>query len=138
MNNLISVNHSIGQLTYHIEFCPKYRYNMFKQDDIKKDCEAILRNIAGRNKIGIIEIAVCDDHVHMVVSLRPAMSLSQAEHRLKGASAYELFRMHPNFRKRYPQGHFWSPGTFHRSVGDTDLETVTHYVQKQKTLFDFN
>ena len=60
------------------------------------------------------------------------MSVSKALHLLKGASANELFKRKPQFRKRYPRGHFWSPGKFYRIAGDADLETVTKYVQNQR------
>jgi Transposase and inactivated derivatives len=62
------------------------------------------------------------------------MSVSEAFRLLKGASSYRLFRKKPNFRKRYPRGHFWSPGKFYRSVGDADLETTRNYVRNQKTV----
>jgi len=41
---------------------------------------------------------------------------------LKGRSAYELFKKHPNLRLRYPKGHFWSRGSFDRTIG-VDIET---------------
>ena len=72
------------------------------------------------------------DHLHMVVALPPTMSVSKALHLLKGASARELFKRKPNFRLRYPKGHFWSPGKFYRTVGDTDAETVIGYVRDHR------
>ena len=60
------------------------------------------------------------------------MSVSQALHLLKGASARELLKQKSNFRRRYPKGHFWSPGKFYRTVGDADTETVMQYVRDQR------
>jgi len=129
---LISGSHSVGQNLYHLEWCPKYRYNMFKREENKKLCEEILREVAERHKIEITELSVMPDHIHTVVGIPPTMSVSQAFHLLKGASSRELFKQKPNFRKRYPQGHFWSPGKFYRSVGDADVETVIQYVRDQR------
>ena len=129
---LVSGSHSIGQNLCHLEWCPKYRYNMFKQEENKKLCEEILEEVAERHKIKIEEMSVMPDHVHMVAGIPPTMSVSQALHLLKGASARELFKQKPNFRKRYPKGHFWSPGKFYRSVGDADTETVMQYVRDQR------
>ena len=129
---LISGSHSIGQNMYHLEWCPKYRYNMLRKQENKNLCEQILKNVAKRHKIKITELSVMPDHIHVMVSLPPTMSVSKAFHLLKGASAYELFKKKPNFRRRYPRGHFWSPGKFYRSVGDMDLETVTNYVVNQR------
>jgi len=105
---------------------------MFKQEENKKLCEEILEEVAERHKIKIEEMSVMSDHVHMVAEIPPTMSVSQALHLLKGASARELFKQKPNFRKRYPKGHFWSPGKFYRSVGDADTETIMQYVRDQR------
>ena len=105
---------------------------MLRKQENKNLCEQILRNVAARHKIEITELSVMSDHIHVMVSLPPTMSVSKAFHLLKGASAHELFRKKPNFRKRYERGHFWSPGKFYRSVGDMDLETVTNYVRNQR------
>jgi putative transposase len=72
------------------------------------------------------------DHIHMVVELPTTMSISQAFHLLKGASARELFKKVPVFHIRYPRGHFWSPGKFYRTVGDADAETVIKYVRDHR------
>ena len=98
----------------------------------KNLCEDILRGIALRHGIKILELSVMPDHVHAVVAILPTMSVSKALQLLKGGSSYELFRRKPAFRKRYPQGHFWSPGKFYRSVGDADAETVIQYVLYQR------
>ena len=94
---------------------------MFRKEENR--CEDILREIAEKHGIGIMEISIMPDHIHLIVDIPPTMSVSEAFRLLKGASSYRLFRKKPNFRKRYPRGHFWSPGKFYRSVGDADLET---------------
>jgi putative transposase len=128
---LVSVSHSIGQNLYHLEWCPKYRYNMFRGKKNKKLCEDILHEVAEQHNILMIELSVMPDHVH-TVQLPPTMSVSKALQLLKGASSYELFRRQPLFRYRYSRGSFWSPGKFYRSVGDTDTTTVLEYVKNQR------
>ncbi len=105
---------------------------MLRKQENKNLCEEILGEVAARHKIDIVELSVMPDHIHTLVGIPPTMSVSKALHLLKGASAHELFKRKPNFRKRYPKGHFWSPGKFYRSVGDANLETVTKYVQDQR------
>ena len=139
---LISGSYSIGRNMYHLEGCPKYRYNIFKQEENKNLCEEVLYEVAKRHKIEITELSVMSDHIHVVVCIPPTMSVSQALQLLKGASARELFKRRTYFRCRYPKGHFWSPGKFYRSVGDADAETVLQYVRdqrlEQKSLNDFS
>ena len=105
---------------------------MFRGKGNKKLCEDILHEVADRHNIGIVELSVMPDHIHIVVKLPPTMSVSKALHMLKGASSYELFRRQPLFRYRYARGSFWSPGKFYRSVGDADTTTVLEYVKNQR------
>ena len=128
----MSGSHSVGQNVYHLEWCPKYRYKMFMKQENKNICEQILLDVAKKHNIVMHELIVMDDHIHAVVSTPPTMSVSKAFYLLKGASSYELFKRNPNFRKRYPRGHLWSPGKFYRSVGDADIETVIKYVQDHR------
>ena len=130
--DLVSGSHSVGQNLYHLEWCPKYRYNMFRGKKNKKLCEDILHEVAERHNILMIELSVMPDHIHTFVQLPPTMSVSKALQLLKGGSSYELFRRQPLFRHRYSRGNFWSPGKFYRSVGDTDTETVLQYVRNQR------
>lgn len=67
-----------------------------------------------------------------VVQLHPSMSQSKAVQLLKGFSAHEMFRRHPNMRKRYPRGHLWSRGNFKDSVGRNTEDRVREYVRKQE------
>ena len=139
--NLISGSHSIGQNLYHLEWCPKYRYNMFKREENKKLCEEVLHEVAKRHNIIITELSVMPDHIHTVVGIPPTMSVSKALQLLKGGSSRELFKRKPHLRCRYHKGHFWSPGKFYRSVGDADMDTVLQYVRnhrlQQTSLNDF-
>ena len=103
---LISGSHSIGQNMYHLEWCPKYRYNMFKRESNKKLCEEVLHKVAKRHKIEITELSVIPDHIHTVVGIPPTMSVLKALQILKGVSSLELFQRKPNLRLRYFRGHF--------------------------------
>ena len=63
-------------------------------------CEDILREAAERHNIGVIELSMMSNHIHIIIQLPSTMSVSQALQLLKGASSYELFRQRPLFR--YP------------------------------------
>ena len=68
--------HKVGVNVHHLEWCTKYRYEMFKQDKYKKLCEEILRETAQRHKIIIRELFVMSEHIHMSVETVPSMSQS--------------------------------------------------------------
>ncbi|PIN95543.1 hypothetical protein COU56_01290 [Candidatus Pacearchaeota archaeon CG10_big_fil_rev_8_21_14_0_10_31_9] len=50
---------------------------------------------------------------------------------IKGLSSYILFRLCPDYRKRYPKGHFWSEGYFCVSCG-SDYERAMKYIENQE------
>ena len=124
--------HSIGDSFWHFEWCPKYRYNMFRKFTYKNLIEACIRKAAHEHNLQIKEISVMPDHIHLIAKIPLTITPSKALQLLKGRSAYLFFRAHPKARLRYPKGHLWSPGKFYRSVGDTDAETAIQYVRNQR------
>lgn len=123
--------HSVGDNFWHIEWCPKYRYDMFKKFKYKNLAEACVRKAATEHHITIHELQVMPDHAHAVITIPNTMSIAQAKQLLKGRSSYLFFRMHEKARFRYPRGHLWSGGTFATSVGYSDLPTTLQYVHDQ-------
>ncbi len=131
--NLAYGAHCVGVNEHHLQWCTKYRYDALEKESHYKDCEAAIRTVAERHGIQIVELGVMPDHVHVVAFLPPDMGPSKAIGLLKGGSSYILFRSHPNFRKTYRQGHFWSRGYFYRSVSDIDEERVHRYVREDNS-----
>ncbi len=117
------------QNVHHFEWCTKYRFRVFNSEALINACEASLRRAAQRHGITLLELSVMREHVHAVAEVRPAMSVSQAEGLLKGASARELLREFPELRRRYWGGHLWSAGRFSRSLGDVGIDVARHYVR---------
>ena len=122
----------VGLNEFHFEWCSKYRYNCMKKEYLNKDVEKCIRQAAEENSIIIKTMAVGSDHVHLDAIIPFHMSPSEAMGKLKGRSAYLIFRMHPNFRKRYPKGHFWSIGKFCRSMSGVSSDVVDNYIKAQQ------
>ncbi len=132
--DLVSGAHSVYECVYHIEWCPKYRFNVLRKESSKTDMETILRETAAEHGMRIEELAVMPDHVHIMVRVKPSMSLSKATQLLKGRSLYEFFRKHPNMRLRYRKGHFWAPSSCYLTTGSVDLERTRAYVRNQQDI----
>lgn len=68
-----------------------------------------------------------DDHVHVVVSIPPKLSVADCVRHLKGASAFAINHMAGS------DGQFkWQGGYGALSIGERSLETVMEYAAKQK------
>jgi putative transposase len=124
-------SHSVGISIWQFEWCPKYRYKMMKNPEKRALVQACIRRAASIWKIGIIEINVQPDHVHLTAKIPMTMTPSDALHKLKGNSAKKIFEMVPNFRLRYRKGHFWSRGKFAASLGMITVEAANEYVRSQ-------
>ena len=122
-------SHSVGWNTYHLEWCTKYRYKVFRKEYIKNLCLIAIFESAKRHKIKVVEIEVDIDHIHVIVSLPTIMSPSKALNLMKGFSSFILFKLIPNLRLRYPKGHIWSKGKFMASVGHITLENAKNYLE---------
>ena len=110
-------SHMIGISMWEFEWCPKYRYKMFRKWKYRKLMEACIRRAASLHKIKWIELNVQPDHVQGTAEIPFTMSPSMALQYLKGRSSKLFFEYHPKARKRYPKCHLWSRGRFAASLG---------------------
>lgn len=128
-NDYNSLSHTKWRCQYHIVLTPKYRrqiiYGKYKQEIGK-----ILRTLCERNGIEIIEANACKDHIHMLVSIPPKMSVSRVMGILKGKSALMIFDRFANMKYKYGNRHFWCRGYFVDTVG-RNKTAITKYIQNQ-------
>ena len=122
---------SVGSNLMTIQITTKYRYNMMRKERIESFCKISIQEACKRHKIEIVIIEVLKEHVHIIVDCPRTMSVAMLMQIIKGLSAYLLFRICPDLRKRYPRGHFWSEGYFCEGCG-SDFEKALAYVKNQK------
>jgi putative transposase len=91
---------------------PKYRYKIFYNESVKKDCESIFKSICTEKGYRIHAMEVVEDHVHLFLEFHPNTSLSKVIQHLKGGSSYRLFKLHPELREKYWAGCIWSSGKY--------------------------
>jgi putative transposase len=123
--------HSVGHNFKHVQITPKYRYSMMRKEKLKVFCKVSIEEACKNHRIDIVILKVMPDHVHMIVDCPRTMCDSKLVQIIKGLSAYLLFRICPNLRKRYPNGHFWNGGYFCCSVG-AEFDAVFAYIDQQE------
>ena len=99
-NEVKHLAHSSYRCEYHIVFAPKYRRKAI-YGQLRKDIGVILRKLCEQMKVEIIEAELCPDHVHMLVSIPPYMSVAQFVGTLKSKSALMIFDRHANLKYKY-------------------------------------
>ena len=108
-NELKHTAHSTYRCEYHIVFAPKYRRKVVYKE-IKKDIGEIIRKLCNELKVEIIEAEACPDHIHLLVSIPPYMSVAQFVGTLKSKSALMIFDRHANLKYKYGSRNFWCRG----------------------------
>jgi len=126
-----SYSSSFGQTTIHVCWKVKYCHRIFRFAKVKSFCEATLRQTAQLHGIEIREIGFGEEHVHLLISLNPSMSIAKAMHLLKGASAFQIMRAFPWLKGILWGGHLWNPSYYFDSVGDNSYERLEEYVRNQ-------
>lgn len=122
---------SVGNNLQSIQITTKYRYQMMRQDKLKVFCKVAIEEACKKHKIEIKILKVLNEHAHMIVNCPRTMSQSKLMQIIKGLSSYILFRLCPDFRKRYSRGHFWNEGYFCASCG-SDYEKAMSYIANQE------
>ena len=89
-NDINSLAHTKWNCKYHIVFAPKYRRKVFYGQK-RLEIGAILRSLCEWKEVEIIEAEVCPDHVHMLVSIPPKLSVSGFMGYLKGKSSILIY-----------------------------------------------
>lgn len=100
MNDSKSLSHTKWNCKYHIVFAPKYRRQIVC-GRIKTDIGKIIRQLCDMKKVEIHEAEACPDHIHLLVSIPPHLSVSQFMGYLKGKSALMIFDRHANLKYKY-------------------------------------
>ena len=134
-NKLTHGRTSVYNLNYHIIWCTKYRKKVLSAS-IEKDLKALLYEIADEKGFAIRHLEIGqDDHVHMLVSAPPKLSVTTIVSCLKGTSAFRLFRMHPELKAFYwkhTDRNFWSPSYYVESIGASNEQAVGKYIDEQR------
>ena len=129
-NEVKHTAHSSYRCEYHVVFAPKYRRKVI-YNEIKKDIGEILRKLCNEMMVEIIEAEACPDHIHMLVSIPPYMSVAQFMGTLKSKSALMIFDRHVNLKYKYGNRNFWAKGFYVSTVG-LDTKKVQEYIRDQE------
>lgn len=124
-----SIAHTTWNCKYHIVFAPKYRRQVI-YGKIKGDIGQIIRKLCEWKGVEIIEAEACPDHIHMLVSIPPKISVSSFMGYLKGKSSLMIFDKHANLKYRYGNREFWCCGYYVDTVGK-NKKAIAEYIRNQ-------
>ena len=125
-------SHCVYHARYHLIFCTKYRRKTLKHG-LGAYVQVLLKAITRHYPdIVVHEINTDEDHVHLLASIPPRMSVSQAVNIFKSNSARAIRKRFPFLGKMYHDENvaFWSPGYFVSTIGINE-DIIRHYIEHQ-------
>jgi len=131
MENYNRGSHTTWDLKYHLVWTTKYRYKVLG-GDIGLRCRELLREIAISKEMQIHAGSINRDHVHMLISIPPNLSVSRAVQYLKGKSSHRLLSEFKVLKRRYWGQHLWARGYWVVSSGNVTDEAWKEYIKNQK------
>ena len=128
-NEIRHTAHSSYRCQYHIVFAPKYRRKEI-YGTLKRDIGEIIRKLCAQKDVIILEAEACPDHIHMLVSIPPHISIAQFMGFLKGKSSLMIFDRHANLKYIYGSRNFWCRGYYVDTVGK-NKKIISEYIKNQ-------
>jgi len=116
---------------YHYVCPAKYRRVVFSEA-VDATLREICLEISKRYEIHFLEIGTDTDHVHFLVQSVPKLSATKIITIIKSITAREIFRQHPEVKKKLWGGEFWTGGYYVNTVSKHgDEKVISNYVRDQ-------
>jgi putative transposase len=116
------------QTAYHVIWCPKDRRDVLV-GDIASALGGVVEAICLENSWPVIAKEIQPDHIHLFLTIPPAIAVADAVKILKGTTARKLFVEFPALRGRLRTGHLWSP-SYYVDTGDVSAQTIREYIER--------
>jgi putative transposase len=123
--------HTKHRLQIHLVWVPKYRKRVL-QGKIVSRLKKLLYEACKVNRWWISELSIQDDHVHILVQIKPSESVADVVQILKGGTSRVIRKEFPELEEFLWGDSFWADGYFAESVGKVDEEVIRKYIKTQK------
>ena len=100
-----SLAHTKYYTRYHIVFTPKYRRKII-YNQLRRDIAEYIKRLCAYKGVEIIEGHMMSDHVHILVSIPPKISVSSFMGYLKGKLSMMIFEKHGNLKYKFGKWNF--------------------------------
>ncbi len=125
----ISIGTTIYACEYHIIWCTKYRRSVLSPE-IQERLKALIFEQQESYQYIVREVESMPDHIHLLASIPPEVSVTSVIGKIKGYTAKTLRNEFPTLTRRLPC--LWTRSKFVASAGDVTLEVLKQYIENQK------
>ena len=130
-------SHVQYDIEYHIVWTTKYRYRVIVGKIAERTRKLVIQSCNSMN-VNIIKGSIGREHIYLLVSCPPSLSVSKLVQQLQGKTSRTLQMEFKELRKRYWGRHLWASGYFCRSVGTVTKNIIKDYIENQEDEYDEN
>ena len=118
------------RLMYHLIWIPKYRKRILKGKVASRLAE-MFNECADMERWKIEELSIQPDHIHMLIQMRPDVSVSRMVNLFKGRSSKLIREEFPDLKEFLWGKSFWADGYFAETSGQISEARIREYIRNQ-------
>ena len=122
--------HSIYDIKFHVVWITKYRKPVLRGEVARRLRELVRRECTTLD-VYILSGHVAVDHVHLLLSVPPHVSVSKLMQQIKGTSSRRLLQEFGELSRQFWGRHLWARGYFAASSGNVTDEIIQEYIESQ-------
>ena len=123
-------SHSVYDLKYHLVWITKYRKPVLR-GEIARRLRELVRKTCATLDVYMLSGHVSVDHVHLLVSVPPQVSVSELIKRIKGRSSRRMLEEFGELSRQFWGRHLWARGYLAASSGNVTDEVIEQYIESQ-------
>ena len=123
--------HTKHRLQIHLVWVPKYRERVLRGKIVSR-LKKLLYEACKINRWWISKLSIQDDHVHILIQIKPSECVADVVQILKGGTSRIIRKEFPELEEFLWGDSFWADGYFAESVGKVDEEVIRKYIKAQK------
>ncbi|MCQ2979634.1 MAG: IS200/IS605 family transposase [Clostridia bacterium] len=127
---LMSNNHSVFMLHYHLILVVKYRRKVIT-DEISRKLGIEFEKVCENYNIGLEDWNHDIDHVHILFNANPNTNISKFINAYKSASSRIIKKEFPEIKQQLWKQNFWSTSFCLISTGRATIEVIKKYIESQ-------
>ena len=130
-------SHTVFDVKAHIVWITKYRKKVL-YGQVAERARELIREVCKEHDVEILSGHIGKEHVHLLVSIPPFISISKLVQYIKGKSSRKLMQEFKGISKTFWGQHLWGRGYFVASSGNVTDEVIMEYINAQGEAEEFN
>jgi putative transposase len=130
MKRYRKTSHAVYDIKFHVVWITKYRKPVLS-GDVAIRVRDLIREICKSMDVEIIKGHVSKDHLHLLISVPPHLSVSKLVQGLKGKTSRKLLSEYERLARQFWGRHLWARGYFVASSGTITDEVIAQYIEMQ-------